>query len=57
MIFNLRKSKIVKMHYVDWDEMKEKNEPEFNNVINACEHLGLTNIMSFQYNWNEEVLA
>ena len=37
--------------------MKEKNEPEFNNVINACEHFGLTNIMSFQHNQNEEVLA
>ena len=37
--------------------MKAKNEPEFNKVIKACELFGLTDIMSFRYNWNEEVLA
>ena len=51
------KIQIVKMQYVDWEEMKGKNEPEFNKVIKACELFGLTDIMSFQYNWNEEVLA
>ena len=57
VIFNSKKSKIVKMQYVDWEEMKGKNEPEFNKVIKACELFGLTDIMSFRYNWNEEVLA
>jgi hypothetical protein len=57
VIFNSRKSKIVKMQYVDWEEIKDKDDPEFNKVIKACEHFGLTDIMSFQYNWNEEVLA
>ena len=56
VIFNSKKSKIVKMQYVDWEEMKGKNEPEFNKVIKACELFGLTDIMSFRYNWNEEVL-
>ena len=37
--------------------MKGKNEPEFNKVIKAYELFGLTNIMSFRYNWNEDVLA
>ena len=45
------------MQYIDWEEIKEKDDPEFNKVIKACEHFGLTDIMSFQYNWNEEVLA
>ena len=35
VIFNSKKSKIVKMQYVDWEEMKEKNETEFNRVIKA----------------------
>ena len=39
VIFNSKKSKIVKMQYVDWEEMKEKNEPEFNRIIRACENL------------------
>ena len=50
MIFNSKKSKIVKMQYIDWEEMKGKNEPEFNKVIKACELFGLTDIMSFRYN-------
>ena len=50
MIFNFKKSKIVKMQYVDWEEMKGKNEPQFNKVIKACELFGLTDIMSFRYN-------
>ena len=37
--------------------MKAKNEPELNKVIKACELFGLTDIMSFRYNQNEEVLA
>jgi len=37
--------------------MKGKTEPEFNKVIKACEMFGLTDIMSFRYNWNEKVLA
>ena len=47
VIFNSKKSKVVKMQYVDWEEMKEKNELEFNKVIKACELFGLTDIMSF----------
>ena len=57
MNFNSKKSKVVKMQYVDWEEMKAKNEPEFNKVIKACELFGLTDIISFRYNWNEKVLA
>ena len=26
--FNSKKSKVVKMQYVDWEEMKAKNEPD-----------------------------
>jgi len=57
VIFNSKKSKIVKMQYVDWEEMKETNEPEFNRVIKACENFVLSYLMSFRYNWNEEVLT
>ena len=56
VIFNSKKSKIVKMQYVDWEELQAKNEPKFNKVIKACDHFGLSDLMSFRYNWNEEVL-
>ena len=47
VIFNSRKSKIVKMQYVDWEEIKDKDDPEFNKVIKACELFVLTDIISF----------
>ena len=39
VIFNSKKSKIVKMQYVDQEEIKGKNEPECNKMIKACELL------------------
>jgi hypothetical protein len=56
VIFNNKKSKIVKMQYVDWEELREKNDPNFNQAIQACERFGLTDIMVFRYDWNIEVL-
>jgi hypothetical protein len=37
--------------------MQEKQEPEFNAAIKACDRFELSNIMAFQYDWNEEILA
>ena len=52
-----KKTKIIKMQYIDWDEMQKKEEPEFNKVIKICDRFQLSDIMGFQYNQNEEVLA
>jgi hypothetical protein len=57
VIFDCKKSKICKMHYIDWAAMRDKNEPEFNAAIDTCEKYELTNIMGFRYNWNVEILA
>jgi hypothetical protein len=35
----------------------QEEEPEFFKVIKICDRFELSNIMGFQYNWNEEVLA
>ena len=37
--------------------MQEKDDLEFNKVIKICDRFQLSDIMGFQYNWNEEVLA
>ena len=52
-----KKTKIIKIQYIDWDKMQEKEEPEFDKVIKTCDRFQLSDIMGFQYNWNEEVLA
>jgi len=56
-ILGVRKTKIRKMQYIDWDEIQKKEEPEFDKVIKVCDRFELSDIMGFQYNWNEEVLA
>ena len=33
VIFNNNKSKIVKMKYIDWEELTEKNDTDFNQAI------------------------
>jgi hypothetical protein len=53
----VRKIKIRKMQYIDWDEIHDKEEPKFDKVIKVCDRLELSDIMGFQYHWNEEVLA
>ena len=50
VIFNSKKSKIVKMQYIDWEELRAKNDPDFNRAIKACGNFGLTDIMAFRYN-------
>ena len=36
-ILAFKKTKIIKMQYIDWDEMQDKEEPEFDNVIKICD--------------------
>jgi hypothetical protein len=45
------------MQYVDWDELQDKEEAEFDKVIKICDRFQLSDIMGFQYHWNKEVLA
>jgi hypothetical protein len=56
-ILGARKSKIMKMWYIDWEEIQQKEEPEFDKVIRICDRFELSDIMGFQYHWNKEVLA
>jgi hypothetical protein len=44
-ILGARKSKIVKIQYVDWDELRDKEEAEFDKVIKICDRFQLSDIM------------
>jgi hypothetical protein len=56
-IFGSKKSKIIQMQYIDFDDMRRKSEPEFNAAITSCDRFDLTDIMQFSYNWNIEILS
>jgi hypothetical protein len=55
----LRKGKapIVPCKYVDWAYFEKLNDPFFNQAIAKCKEFRLYDIMGFQYDWNEEILA
>jgi hypothetical protein len=56
-ILGAKKSKIVTMQYIDWDEIQEKEEHDFDRVVRICDRFDLLALMSFQYHWNKEVLS
>jgi hypothetical protein len=56
-ILTARKGKICKMQYIDFDDLQEKEEPEFNTAIRICDRFEPTAIMSFKHDWNVEILA
>jgi hypothetical protein len=37
--------------------MKRKRDTHFNMILEACEFHGITQLLSFRYNWNQEVIA
>jgi hypothetical protein len=46
-ILGARKSKIIKMQYVDWDELQDKEEAELDKVIKICDKFQLSDIIGF----------
>jgi hypothetical protein len=46
------------MQWTDWDfiQKEKKNCPAFTEVIVACEHHGIKDVMELKYDWNDEVI-
>jgi hypothetical protein len=56
-ILTSKKGKICKMQHIDFNELQDKEEPEFNTAIRISDRFELSDLMSFMYDWNEEILA
>jgi hypothetical protein len=53
-----RKAKITNdAQYVDWEFMARRNNPIFDEVIQACEDKGIKVLMGFKQHWNKELIA
>jgi hypothetical protein len=57
VIIPARKGKICKMQYIDFNELQDKEESEFNTAILSYDKFELSDTMSFRYDWNREILA
>jgi hypothetical protein len=53
-----RKTKhVIPVQWVNFDYMRRKRDASFNRIIEACDFHGITNLLQFCYNWNQEVIT
>jgi hypothetical protein len=51
------KSYPVVKQYVDIEYMRNKNDMHFNRVLETCDLHGITDLLKFRYNWNQEIIS
>jgi hypothetical protein len=53
----LKTSPVVKHQWVHIDYMRNKKDIHFNMILEACDFHGITDLLLFHRNWNQEVIA
>jgi hypothetical protein len=53
----LKSSPVIKQQYVDIEYMRNKKDMHFNRVLEACDLHGITDMLQFRYNWNQEIIS
>jgi hypothetical protein len=48
---------ILHQCYINWEGYEAIGDPEMTHALRACERKKMKNIMTFQYDWNDEVIA
>jgi hypothetical protein len=51
-----KSSPVVKQQYVDIEYMRKK-DLHFNRVLEACDLHGITDLLQFRHNWNQEIIS
>jgi hypothetical protein len=52
-----KSSPVVKQQYVDIEYMRKKKYMYFNRVLEACDLHGITDLLQFRHNWNQEIIS
>jgi hypothetical protein len=47
---------VVESQWVNWDWMASRRHSTFNKIKATCDELEMTKMMSFNYNWNKEII-
>jgi hypothetical protein len=50
-------SLVVQHQWVHIDYMRQKKDMHFNRVPEACDFHGITDLLQFRHNWNQEVIT
>jgi hypothetical protein len=56
-VFYPKSSLVVKQQYVDIEYMRNKKDMHFNMILEACDLHGITDLLQFRYNWNQEITS
>jgi hypothetical protein len=48
---------VVKQQYVDIKYMRNKKDMHFNRILEACDLHGITDLLKFWHNWNQEIIS
>jgi hypothetical protein len=56
-VLYLKLSPVDKQQYVDIEYMRNKMDMHFNRVLEACDLHGITDLLTFRYNWNQENIS
>jgi hypothetical protein len=52
-----KSSPVVKQQYVDIEYMRNEKDIYFNRILKACDMHGITDLLRFRYNWNQEIIS
>jgi hypothetical protein len=55
-IYLHKKKPVVETKWVNWEWMETRGNPHFNRIKATCDQLEMTDMMSFKYNWNNEII-
>jgi hypothetical protein len=50
-------SSVFKHQWVHIDYMRNKKDIHFNGILEACDFHGITDLLQFHYNWNQEIIT
>jgi hypothetical protein len=52
-----KSSPMVKQQYVDIEYIRNKKDMHFNRVLEACDLHGITDLLQFRHNKNQEIIS
>jgi hypothetical protein len=55
-VLYLKSSLVVKQQYVDIEYMRKK-DMHFNMILETCDLHGITDLLQFKHNWNQEIIS
>jgi hypothetical protein len=50
-------SPVVKHQWVHIDYMRNRKDIHFNKILEACDFHGITDLLQFRHNWNQEIIT